>query len=46
MERKRQRDLALLPLGLDIRVEMAEQQTLPSLPEADAIAGSEFLWPA
>ena len=43
VKRERQRDLALLPLGLDLGIEMAEQADLAFIAEANDVAGCEFL---
>ena len=43
MKRKRQRDLAVLALVFDLRIEMAEQADFSFVAEADDIALSEFL---
>ena len=43
MKRKRQRDLAVLALGLDLGVEMAEQADLALIAEANHVARRELL---
>ena len=43
MKRERQRDLALVALGLDLGVEMAEQADLAFIAEANDVAGRELL---
>jgi len=42
VKRKRQRNLAVFALGLDLRVEMTEQADLALVAEANHIAGHEF----
>ncbi len=43
VKRERQRDLALVALGLDLGVEMAEQADLAFIAEANDVAGRELL---
>ena len=43
VKRKRQRDLALFALGLDLGIEMAEQADLAFIAEANDVAGRELL---
>jgi MarR family transcriptional regulator for hemolysin len=43
MKRKRQRNLALFALGLDLGIEMAEQADLAFIAEANEVAGRELL---
>src|SRR5438270_13761233 len=43
VERKRQRDLALVALGLDLGVEMAEQAYLALVAEADSVTRQQLL---